>query len=203
MKHFFTLFFLMLGTTVFAQSYVFCDKDGNVIENGATLERTELINDGFDNLIKSGLYVMNQNAPENYQVSVKADITRIDNGAVQLCFPTNCYSYTTTGTHGGDAKGTVPLGEKQDIQSEWFPTAYGECIVTYTLTNYQGAFPKNTLTATVHYKYADPSGIRQTKGIQQTGTREWYDLLGRQTTASHRGLTIVRMSDGSVKKVSK
>ena len=191
----------MLGTTTFAQTYVFCDKDGNVVENGATIERTEVTDDGFENLIKSGLYVMNQNAPENYQVTVSANITRIDNGAVQLCFPTNCYSYNTVGTHGGDAKGSVAQGEKQDIQSEWIPTAYGECTVIYTLTNYQGAFPKDKLTATVHYKYADPSGIQQTKSGTTTGITQQYDLLGRQTTASHRGLTIVRLTDGSVKKV--
>lgn len=205
MKHLFTLLaFMMLGCMVQAQnSYVFSDKDGNVIENGATIERTEVEDDGFGSiLIKSGLYVKNNNAPENYQVAVVANITRLDNGDVQLCFPTNCHNYSEVGTYGGDTKGTVAQGAVKDIQSEWLPTAYGECIVEYTAQNYQGsAFPKDKYTVTIHYKYAQSAGIEQTKNSQTAGVSACYDLLGRQTTAAQRGVTIVRMNDGSVRKI--
>ena len=207
MKHLFTLLaFMMLGCMVQAQnSYVFSDKDGNVIENGATIERTEVEDDGFGSImIKSGLYVKNNNAPEGYQVAVEANITRIDNGAVQLCFPTNCHNATAVGPvvpNGKEEKTTLAQGAVKDIVSEWLPTTYGECIVEYIAKSYTSIFVKDEYKVTIHYKYAQSAGIEQTKSSQTAGVSACYDLLGRQMTAAQRGVTIVRMSDGSVHKV--
>lgn len=205
MKKIFTLLtFLMLGTVIYAQSYyVFTDKDGNVIEKGKTIECTEIEDTGFDLVMKSGLFVKNVDAPSNYQVAVVAKITRIDNGAIQLCFPMNCFYYDTVGTHGGTTKASLSQGASQDILSEWIPKNFGECVVEYTAKSYQGAFPKADYTVTVHYKYADPAGIELVKGGQSASIRHCYDLLGRQTTGVQHGLNIIRMSDGSVRKVFK
>jgi hypothetical protein len=202
MKKIFTLLsFLMLGAMAFAQQYyVFADKDGNVIEDGATITRTEVEDDGFSVLLKSGLYLKNVDAPSNYTATVKANITRIDNGAVQLCFPTNCYSYDKVGTHGSDDKAALEQGKVKDLLSEWLPTAYGECIVEYTVQNYQGAFPKNKYTVTVKYKYAGATGIEQVKNSQSEGRCQYFDLMGHQSMSAQRGLNIVRSSDGSVRK---
>ena len=153
MKKVFTLCLLMLlGTVTYAQGYVFSDKDGNVYENGKTIERTGFEDDGFGVMLKSGLFVKNQDAPSNYEVAVVANITRIDNGDVQLCFPTNCYNYSVVGTHGGKDKTSLGEGAVKDIQSEWLPTEVGECIVEYTAKNYQGDFPMN-----------DSSGLASTR----------------------------------------
>lgn len=202
MKKLFTLLsFLMLGAMAFAQQYyVFADKDGNVIEDGATITRSEVEDDGFSVLLKSGLYLKNVDAPSNYKATVKANITRIDNGAVQLCFPTNCFSYDKVGTHGSDDKAALGQGEVKDLLSEWLPTAYGECVVEYTVQNYQGAFPKSKYTVTVKYQYADPAGIEQVKNGQPTVRGQHFNLMGRQTKAGQRGVNIVRSSDGSVYK---
>lgn len=200
MKKVFTLCLLMLlGTVTYAQGYVFSDKDGNVYENGKTIERTGFEDDGFGVMLKSGLFVKNQDAPSNYEVAVVANITRIDNGDVQLCFPTNCYNYSVVGTHGGKDKTSLGEGAVKDIQSEWLPTEVGECIVEYTAKNYQGAFPMNDYKVTVHYKYTGTTAFDQVKN-SATGRHECFDLQGRPTTASHHGLTIVRMADGSVRK---
>lgn len=205
MKKFFTLLsFLMLGTMLYAQSeYVFTDKDGNTIDEGTTIVRTEVEDDGFSQILKSGLFVKNVSAADGYQVAVAAEITRIDNGAVQLCFPVNCFSYSSVGTYGGKDKTSLPQGSLKDIQSEWIPTAYGECIVKYTAKSFQGVFPKTAYTVTVHYLYADPSGVEAVNDSQRAVVRECFDLQGRQTTARHHGLNIVRMSDGTVRKVFK
>jgi len=203
MKKIFTLisFLVMAATTWAADNYQFVDKDGNTIASGSTIECTEATDDGFgDIIIHSGLFLKNVDAPDNYQVSVQANIKQIDNGKVQLCFPTNCFSYGEVGTHGGEQKGTIAKGAKKDLQTEWVPTAYGECVVEYTAQAYQGVFKKGTCTVTVHYKYLDPAGITSADASRAVPV-QCYDLQGRQQLSSRRGLSVVRMSDGSVRKI--
>ncbi|MBQ8127603.1 MAG: hypothetical protein IJ176_04300 [Prevotella sp.] len=50
-------------------------------------------------------------------------------------------------------------------------------------------------------KYVDPSGIVSTESNAATTVAERYSLDGRQLPAAQKGLNIVRMSDGSVRKV--
>lgn len=50
-------------------------------------------------------------------------------------------------------------------------------------------------------KYVDPSGIMSTESNAATTVAERYSLDGRQLPAAQKGLNIVRMSDGSVRKV--
>ena len=50
-------------------------------------------------------------------------------------------------------------------------------------------------------KYVDPSGIMTTESKASTTVAERYSLDGRQLPAAKKGLNIVRMSDGSVRKV--
>ncbi len=201
----------MFGFTVVAQNmYVFSDKDGNVYDDGATIVCSEVEDDGFGGImIPSGLYVKNADAPDGCQVSIQANITRIDNGALQLCFPVNCESYTTTGQQGETSKTPVGVGDVKNLMTEWLPTQYGECVVTYTAKMYQTLFAKGERTITVNYKYASPTGIEQMEAVG-TQPAACYDLQGRRTDALQRdgkmstpkrGLNIIVMSDGSVRKV--
>lgn len=204
MKKILTLLFLMTALAANAEDYyVFTDKAGNVIENNATIICNEAEDDGFEVLLNSGLYVKNVAAPSNYQVAVEAKITQLDNGVVQLCFPTNCFSYNSKGTYGGTDKATVAQNESKSIASEWIPTAYGECVVEYTAKAFQGAFPKGNYKVTVHYSYADPAGIEAVKGGKAADHRQCYDLTGRQTKTARHGIYIVRQADGRIQKVLK
>ncbi len=193
MKKIFTLLCaMMMGTAAFAQDlYVFADKDGKVYEDGVTIECNEVEDDGFGTIqVPSGLYVKNVDAPSNYAVSAIADIQKMDNGALQLCFPTNCATYNTTGKQAETAKGTVVQGELKNLMTEWFPTAYGECTVVYTLKIYQGLFNKGSRTITVNYRYADPTSISQVKnGKSAQGT--YYNLKGQRVEKPAKGLYIL------------
>ena len=181
----------MLGTVSYAQQYyVFADKDGQVIENGATIVCTEAEGDEELVMMRSGLCVKNVAAPSNYQVAVVATIRRIDNGALQLCFPTYCHSYAMPGTYGGDSKTSLEQGALKDIMSEWLPEGPGECVVEYTARNYQGAFPKGDYTVTVHYQYSAPAAITSVGAGEDSSATGFYDLGGRRVGASHRGITI-------------
>jgi len=204
MKQIFTLIsmWVMAIAVSAADGYVFVDKDGNAVANGSTVVSTAADVDMFGTvMIHSGLFVKNADAPANYSVAVEAKITRMDNGALQLCFPTNCYQYIAVGTYGGDSKTTLDQGQSKDLQTEWLPTAYGECIVEYTAKSYQGVFSKGSCTVTVHYVYADPAGIAAPSATDRR-VQQSYDLQGRSVRGDSRGLRLVRMSDGSVKKVN-
>ena len=163
MKKIFTLLslFMLSMTAVNADNYVFVDKDGNVIEDGATIVVKEFEEDAFGNIeFQSGLSVKNVGAPSNYSVRIHNEITRIDNGNVQVCFPVYCHNYDAVGSNKSE-EGKLENGEVKNIQSEWFPTAYGECIVTYTAMALQPManlfVEKGGPKVMIHYIYADPS----------------------------------------------
>ena len=131
MRKFFTL--LLFGLSMLAwpamaqeidESYVFMDEEGNIIENGATVVRNVV--ESFD---------------EVSDVIYSYVINRIDNGTYQICFPTTCNMQTEVGVYETGI-GQL-MGDLQDIQSEWFPVADGECVVTLTIEIFtkMGFFP--------------------------------------------------------------
>lgn len=157
MKKFFTFLSLcLLSITVSAQEYVFTDKEGNVFEDGTVINRTNVEDDGFGGInLPANLFVKNVNAEEGCQVAIEAQITKIDNGDLQLCFPTNCQSYSEIGTYEPNGKATLAIGESKDLMTEWLPTAYGECTVIYTAKKYQGLSGEACRSITVKYKYSN------------------------------------------------
>jgi len=197
------IFLLMslYGMTAMAQNttgYVFCDKDGNEI-TATEITCSNAEDDGFGGiLVPSGLYVKNVSGDDGTTVAVKADITRLDNGSVQVCFPLNCLSKSTTGEIAENGKGTIAIGQVKDLMTEWLPTAYGECVVEYTATIYKGAFKRGSFSITANYKYVDAAGAGTLPAVGNSRITHSYDLSGRRAT---KGLRIVRKADGTVRKV--
>lgn len=142
---FFSLFVTMMAWPVMAQdideSFVFVDEDGEIIENGSTVVRNvvETYDESTD-VIYAGISVLNQMGSEDF-LKMHYNITRIDNGMYQICFPITCNSQTEIGMYE-TAVGQL-MSDLQDIQSEWFPVADGECDVTLTLELFTkvGLFP--------------------------------------------------------------
>ena len=149
MRKFFTL--LLFGLSMLAwpamaqeidESYVFMDEEGNIIENGATVVRNVV--EPFDevsDVIYSGISVLNLGGSTSDYIKMIYVIDRIDNGTYQICFPTTCNMQTEVGVYETGI-GQL-MGDLQDIQSEWFPVADGECVVTLTIEIYtkMGLFP--------------------------------------------------------------
>lgn len=157
MKKIFTFLSLcLLSIAASAQEYVFTDKEGNVFEDGAVINRSEVVDDGFGGInLPGNLFVKNVNAEEGCQVAIEAQITKIDNGDLQLCFPTNCQSYSETGTYEPNGKATLAIGESKDLMTEWIPTTYGECTVIYTAKKYQEGTGSAVRSITVKYRYSN------------------------------------------------
>ncbi len=204
MKKVFLLLCAMLATTtLLAQDYyVFADKDGNVFEDGTTIQCTKAEDDGFGTImLPSGLYVKNADAPNSCAVSVVANITKMESGLLQLCFPMNCSSYSTVGLQAETEKETLTQGQVKNLMTEWLPTAYGECTVIYTLRTYQSILRKNERTITVNYRYADPASvslIKSNAAIHQG----IFNLQGCRQQQLSRGINIVRRSNGTIRKIS-
>lgn len=137
MKRIFTLLLFGLSLAVMPvmaqddeeidESYLFVDANGAVIPNGSTVVRDQIEIDGEGNeIITSGIFVKNVSAPSTLFLRMHYEITKLDNGYYQLCFPTSCNTQDEEGyyvTNEGMVTGT------QDIQSEWFPEADGTCEV--------------------------------------------------------------------------
>lgn len=135
MKRFFTFLFFgmsLLALPVLAQDaerdYVFIDKDGNVFDEGITVlcNEVELDGNGVE-IINSGVSFMNRSGSNDDYFMAHYVIERIDNGAYQICFPSNCNTRDEVGSYE-TGRGMLS-GTTQDLQSEWFPESDGECIV--------------------------------------------------------------------------
>lgn len=148
MRKIFTLLFglSMLAWPAMAQdvdeSYVFMDEEGNIIENGATVVRNVVeAYDEVSEVIYSGISVLNLAGSSSDYLKMHYDIQRLDNGIYQICFPSTCNMKTEVGVYETGI-GQL-MGDLQDIQSEWFPIADGECVVTLRIEVFtkQGLFP--------------------------------------------------------------
>ena len=148
MRKIFTLLFglSMLAWPAMAQdvdeSYVFMDEEGNIIENGATVVRNVVeAYDEVSEVIYSGISVLNLGGSSSDYLKMHYDIQRLDNGIYQICFPSTCNMKTEVGVYETGI-GQL-MGDLQDIQSEWFPIADGECVVTLRIEVFtkQGLFP--------------------------------------------------------------
>ena len=207
MKKFFTFFFCSLWMTMTASAqgndtgYAFADKEGNIFTE-STLTRTTFEDDGWGSIIiPSNLYIKNVNANEGTTIAIQANITKIDNGDVQLCFPVNCVSYSNLGFQQKTEDVAIAPGEVKSLQTEWLPSEQGECTVVYTAFVYNGPFEKGTFAITINYQY-NTAGISNAR-IVNDSTKSAYDLSGRQLIKMRRGLNIIRMADGTMRKVMK
>lgn len=192
-------------------TFCFVKADASVVENGSTVTLTELTveDDGFgdvNRMMKSGLFVHNNYGDAN--LKVKYNIRRIDNGNFQICFPMNCTTKDAVGeyeTPGGSLAGD----ETRDMQTEWLPTGDGECIVDVKLvvcdavkqgiiTNYYDLADGPSIT--LHF-INNSAGVTAADSRSSKTVVSRFDLSGQRLSAPRNGLNIVRMSDGTVRKV--
>ena len=95
----------------------------------------------MSDVIYSGISVKNVSGTSGDFIKMHYTIEQIDNGIYQICFPTTCNMQTEVGVYETGI-GQL-MGDLQDIQSEWFPVADGECVVTLTIEIFtkMGFFP--------------------------------------------------------------
>lgn len=217
MHKFYTIAFSLLASCMAASAqtddtFQFVTADGTVVPDGSTITVTNAEEDELLGKVemKSGLYVKYNGEAAGAYLSVAYSVSA-PNGEVQLCFPINCITISNTGETG---VGAIKAGDDpKDLQTEWFPTAYGTATVVYTVKLYEYAgmggslgltpiydYVSDCSTVTVSYEYKDPASINGvTTGIKPLSTT-YYDMAGRIVPTPRNGLYIKKaiMSDGSV-----
>lgn len=197
----------------------FVDASGNVVEDGATVNgEVEYIDMGAYGgyyQVNSGLYVKN-NSSETVGVSVAGEITRLDNGRLDCCFPSNCRSLSSVGAFEADAGVLEDSAEPYPFSTEWFPaseTSYGQCIATFRLILRESSVNDWGLpvagdviaqgpSVTVNFVFdAESAGIAGVETVEDNEPVGYYTLDGQKLSAPRKGaVNIVKYANGKTAK---
>ena len=206
MKKFFTLIAVALSAmTAQAQaSLEFCYEDGSIIPNGSVItvntpDPERLLDDEI--FFESGVFIKNTTG-STVNSTLSFSLTEVTPGSeLSVCLGTNCNMYTVPADYS-ISNVDLAAGSISSMQCHWSPAfdwdteeySYGACTGIYTLQ----AGSTVCSTVTVKFIYADPAGISNVASSSTAVAA--YDLQGRPAKAQ-KGINIVRMSDGTVKKV--
>lgn len=175
----------------------FADANGNIIPDGTTLNLSDAEVDGFGLVqVHSHVFVKNTGTTD-VQAGTAYTILSISNGALQSCFPTNCFQETKPGSYQSPT-GNIGAGELRDMQTEWLPDAAGTAKVTFQLLTYkqnvitkQWQKDKTGPTITLKFTY-NPTGINSAKNNKNVRSVEYYNLTSRRVQTPAHGMYIVK-----------
>lgn len=229
-KHLLTLALgLLMSTGAFAQ-VEFVDADGNVIPDGSTVVRNTIetpldLPFGKNQQINSGISAKNTSSAA---VSVKCqmDVTDLPFGQVALCFPGSCWinvgdltgTYPThkpvqttlaaDGPWTSPTSGSLAAGASELLQTEWvisrlqvvqWDGTIGGFTATYSL------LVNDQKVSTIKVYYTTDQNASGIDGVKANDAKKTivarYNAAGQQVSVSHKGLTLVKYSDGTTKKM--
>lgn len=218
MKKIFTLAMLLvlgLGTS-FAQdeeidnTLQFVDSKGVVVPDGSEITRTEVEDDGFGSVqISTGLSVKNT-SDETVGTKCEFNVLEVPTGSINCCFPSACMAGPNVGTYK-TMGGSLDASETREFQTEWTGVEqyqYGKAKGTFQILICElGNFGKtgdviaNGPKITINFVYSDPTGINGPTNVTVNRVAERYNAAGARIYAPVKGINILKMEDGSVKKV--
>ena len=189
-------------------TFRFQDANGNEVKDGTTLTLSKLEN----GQISTGLFVKNISGKQTAGY-LSIDISNMPNGSFTTCSFGSCTPAWTTGGVYESAKNVVEADAPvEDIATEWVPSAYGDWTGTIQLVvlgvnknkfglpspgDIIGYGPKVTL----HFVYADPTGINGISSTQDKKVAAIYSASGAKLSDMQKGLNIVKYTDGTTAKV--
>lgn len=213
----FSILFCNAATAQVDNTLQFVDASGNVVEDGATVNGVvEYVDLGYYQ-VSTGLYVKN-NASTAVGINSELQISRIDNGSFNFCFPGGCVPNTNTpGTYKGIVTEIAANGQMSVI-SEWTPASnesYGQCVATFKLhvmdietveTEYgpivSYVFRAYGPSVTVNFVYDETSaGINDVDATADNRIVACYTLDGRRLSAPQKGINIVKYENGKTAKI--
>lgn len=193
---------------------VFVDSEGKEVVDGShiNVSEVEYIDDGMGGqslIIPTGLSVKNTTS-ESCGVSLEIEVEKIDNGLLQYCFPSNCNVISSTGTFSG-SNGSMTAGQVKDFETEWIPSAYGECTATFKIkvmdiTFNSWGIPSYSFKAygpsvKVTFTYDESSGINEITSDKKSEIVGYYSISGYRTDVPQKGFNIVKYADGTSGKI--
>lgn len=208
-------------------SLQFVRSDGTLIPDGAILIVDSAEQSPFgENIMNSGLFLRNS-GDEAVVVAIEVDISSLDAGTLQCCFPQNCQSYDAAGTYQTPAGTLSANSSPLNLRTEWifFDSGYeGQATARFRVKIFQqdGITPLGYGPA-VSVCFASPAltGIKSAivndaaslaPGFPPVSCKPSsappalvgiYDISGRRLPDLQKGLNILRYSDGSTRKIMK
>lgn len=216
----------MTATSAMAQTdletFRFVDKDGNVVTDGSTITVSEAeVNEQGRLQISTGLFVENT-TDEEQAAGLNFSVDRLDNGASECCFPAQCLGGIDHVGNYSATPGGIAAKTKADFRTEWFPTSYGTCTMTFNLlvnkigstTIIIGPYEEEVKTydefkaygpkVTVNFVYSDPTGIDGVVDNSGAKVVSRYNAAGMQVNSEVKGLNIEKLSNGkTIKRIVK
>ena len=184
--------------------YEFAKPDGTVIPDGSvvTITKTEIADDGSGDIIMdSGIFAKPVDADDDQLVRIAFDVQTMENGYMQICFPSACASINAP--RQGTTNPGVLSSNLHSIATEWFPVDYGTCTlkasleaVVKTISGYSVIDDGPTIT--LQFVYADPASV--SAGMSVATPVAYYSLSGQRLSGRPHGMALVRLSNGKVVK---
>lgn len=198
---------LMLSVgSISAQDFAFefAKADGTIIPDGSVVTITKAVeaDDGSGDIVMdSEIFAKNVDGDADQFVRIAYDVKTMENGFMQICFPSACASIRNVST-GTTQPGR--MGNLHSIATEWFPTEYGKCTVKLNLESVVKTISGYTViddgpAITLQFIYGDGSNVPST-GVSVATPVAYYSLSGQRMPDKARGLMLVRLSDGRVVK---
>ena len=211
---------LLIGTTVgYAQdevnhSFEFVTNSGEIIPHGSVYVISTVVTEEDPEtgemtvVMPSDFVIKNLSGSATDLVRLANDITRIDNGIYMTCALGSCLPGRTQPDYFSSASGAIAPGSTSgDLQTEWYPDAYGECDVDLQIELGEDlgfgefGFIDFGPMITVKYVYSDPVGMKEGVSERSAEIVGRYTLDGQPVTFLTHGVYILRMSDGTTRKV--
>lgn len=214
MKKIFTSVLMLLFATSIALAQEeplvqFVNSEGNVVADGTTLNVTEGETDVFGDIqFPTGISVQNISGDEIY-VGISYNVTKLDNGSFQICFPLNCMNISNTG-EGKTPQGKMTTDEKKSLMAEWLPAenGFGTCsvelqanIYTYNAITKVYNLDEEGPKITVNMIYKDPASVQNLENAVHEEAR--YNTVGQAVDGEQRGVNIVKLDNGKTVKTIK
>ncbi len=195
-------------------TFQFQDANGNEVKDGTTL----LLNkyDAEKKYISTGLFIKNTTF-EKVAGNLRIDINNMPNGNFSSCGFGQCLIYKSPQSVDG-SNGIIEADAAAfDAFTEWLPDTYGDWTATLQLVvrdlKVETRFGKEVIVAgdiigygpkvTLHFVYADPTGINTIDGGNSKKVAAIYSANGARRADMQKGLNIVRYTDGTTAKVLK
>lgn len=214
---------ILLGGVANAQidnTLQFVDANGNVVEDGATVngvvEYIDMGDWGSSYQVSTGLSVKN-NSSDMVGASVIGEITRLDNGSLSICFPTQCFMQDQIGNFEAFPGSLEASTKPYPFQTEWVPetvTSYGQCTATFRLMLREceensfglpqvGDIIAQGPSVTVNFVFDETSaGIEGVETVDNSELVGYYSLDGQKLSAPRKGaVNIVKYANGKTAKI--
>lgn len=182
----------------------FVDRSGTVVPDGSEIT-VHAEQDDFGQWMVPTLLSVRNASGERMGASCRFQIREMPNGSISCCFPTNCETRTAPGSYETQP-GIMEKDQTKNFQTEWMPNDYGTTTASFQLMyRTAGVLQAGQITGEgpkvfVRFVYSDPTGIRtHSTPINRVAAR--FDAAGHRISTPVRGLNILKMEDGSTKKV--